>query len=191
MTASVIPLIGISDFVRRQTPESPHSHFEGDWEELAQWVEQAWPQRKISPHNDEVSLVPMPDHLIPRFSASLVKVTPETQLQAQFKPRMEGELPFIQISAIGAQKMPAKRVEIIVYSHEVLAQDGDAPESRQADHYIVSINAYLGESDEPMHPMTMARNLLGLKGGTKPPVPYTSEEFAQAILFWGSHTRIG
>jgi len=191
MSAPATPLIGVSDFVRRQTPESPHSHFDGDWQELVRLVEREWPQRKISPHNPEVSLVPMPADLLPRFYASLVQVTPETPLQAQFKPRVEGELPFIQISAPGAQKMPAKRVDIIVYSHDCLAKDGDAPEPRQADHYIVSINAATSEADEPMHPMTMTRNFLGLKGGTQPTVPYTAEEFAQAILFWSTHARMG
>jgi hypothetical protein len=190
MTSNPWPLIGVSDFVRRQTPESAHNHFAGSWEELAALVHHHWPQRRSSPHNPGVALVPMPVKWLDRFYTSLVKITPETPLKATFAPRAEGEAAFVQIAAPGYSKQPAKRVELVVYSHETLAQDGDAPEPRQADHYLVSINAYASEADEPMHPMTLARNFLGLKGGTQPLVPYSAEEFAQAIVYWSQHTRI-
>lgn len=190
MQPTCLPEIGVTDFARRQTPESHHNHFAGSWEELVELVNQAWETRKISPHNPGVSLVPMPPEVLRRFYTSLVQITPETPLKVTFAPRAAGEAPFVQISAPGYPKTPAKRAEIIVYSHEILAQDGDAPEPRQANHYIVSINAYASEADEPMHPMTMARNFLGLKGGTQPQVPYTAEEFAQAIIYWSQHTRI-
>jgi hypothetical protein len=185
------PLIGVSNFVRRQTLESRHNHFDGSWEELTALVTQHWAQRQPSPHNPGVSLVPMPQELLPRFFSSLVEITPDTPLQATFAPRAAGEDPFVQIVAPGYPKSPARRAEIIVYSHDILAADGDAPEPQQAEHYIVSINAYATEDEEPMHPMTMARNFLHMKGGTQPPVPYTAEEFARAIVFWSRHARIG
>jgi hypothetical protein len=97
----------------------------------------------------------------------------------------------IQVEAAGGEKMPARRAEVILYSHETLAQDGDAPATREADFYIISINAYTTEQAEPMSPMTMARNFLGLKGGTRPETPYTAQEFAESILYWSQHARIG
>lgn len=186
-----LPLVGVIDFARRQTPESKYNHFDGGWEELVSLVNDHWEHRRISPHNPDVSLVPMPASLLPRFFTSIVTITPDTPLKATFAPRAEGEAPFVQISAPGFAKGHAKRVEIIVYSHKILAADGDAPEPQTAEHYIVSINAYTSEDEEPIHPMTMARNLLGLKGGTQPPIPYTAEEFAQAIVYWGQHARLG
>src|SRR5262249_38220272 len=104
-------------------------------------------------------------------------------------PRVAGEAPFIQISSLGTAKSPARHVEIILYSHETLAADGDAPATREADYYIVSVNAYPTPEPSPMSPMTMARNFLGLKGGTRPEVPYTAEEFARSIMYWGQHTH--
>ena len=182
--------IGVSDFVRRQTPESPHNHFAGTWDELCQLVLEHWEQRRVSPHNPEVMLVPMPAELLPRFFTGIVEVTENTPLQASFAPRAEGEDPFIQVTAPGYSKMPARRVDIIAYSHEILAEDGDAPEPKQADYYIVSINAYATEADEPMNPMTMARNFLHLKGGTQPKTPYTAQEFAESIVYWSRRVRI-
>ncbi len=183
--------IGVLDFVKRQTPESPYNHFEGSWEELASIVAEQWEHRQVSPHNSQVMLVPIPQTLVHRFYTSIVPVTPDMTLKAEFSPRVVGEEPYIQVSAIGTSKQPAKRVEIICYSHEVLAKDGDAPPTREADYYIVSVNAYASGELEPMSPMTMARNFLNLKGGTQPEVPYTAEEFAQAIVYWSRHARIG
>jgi hypothetical protein len=183
--------IGLTDFVQRQTPHSKYNHFDGSWEELIQLATTHWVARKISPHNSGVALVPVPQEMLPRFYTSIVEVTAETPLKAEFSPRVEGEAPFIQVSAPGFPKSQAKRAEIILYSHETLDKDGDAPATREADFYIVSINAYASVDDEPMNPMTMARNFLGLKGGTRPEVPYSAEEFAQAIIYWSRHARIG
>ena len=183
--------IGVLDFVKRQTPDSPHGYFEGSWEELVGMVTEYWGHRRVSPHNSEVMLVPIPATLTHRFYSSLILVTADTTLKAEFTPRVPGEDAFIQVFAAGAPKQPAKRVEIVCYSHEVLAQDGDAPPTREADYYIVSINAYASDEPEPMSPMTMARNFLHLKGGTLPEVPYTAEEFARAIVYWSRHVRVG
>jgi hypothetical protein len=183
--------IGITDFVRRQTPNSKYNHFDGSWDELVQLVNKHWDIRQASPHNSGVMLVPVPEAYVGRFYTSIVEVTDTTPLQAEFAPRVTGEAPFIQISAPGFSKAPARRAEIILYSHETLAKDGDAPTTREADFYIVSINAYADPAVEPMHPMTMARNFLGLKGGTRPETPYTAEEFARSIVYWSCHARIG
>jgi hypothetical protein len=186
-----VALIGITDFVRRQTPESKYNHFEGSWDELVRLVERHWEERKTSPHNTGVVLVPMPESLVRRFYCSIVEVTPGMPLQAEFAPRVAGEYAFIQVSAPGVSKSPARRAEIILYSHGTLAQDGDAPPTCEAEWYVVSVNAYATPDDEPMNPMTMARNLLGLTGGTRPLVPYTAEEFAHAIIYWSHHVRAG
>ncbi len=181
--------LGITDFVRRQTPESKHSHFDGTWDELLEIVHAQWHRAEVSPHNTEVRLVPVPPELSHRFYTALVEVTPDTPLRARFEPRVPGEDPFIQVEAVGFPKAPARKAEIILYSHEVLARDGDAPPTREADFYVVSVNTYATDEPEPMSPMTMARNFLGLKGGTRPETPYTAEEFARAIVYWSRRVR--
>jgi hypothetical protein len=131
----------------------------------------------------------MPVDTLHRFFSSTVPVTETTALKARFVPRVPGEAPFIQIGSPGASKSPARHVEIILYAHDTLAVDGDAPPTREADYYIVSVNAYPSREPSPMSPMTMARNYLGLKGGTKPEVPYTAEDFARSIVYWSQHTH--
>jgi hypothetical protein len=153
-------------------------------------VRDNWDQGWVSPHNAGVRLVPIPSIYTHRFYCSIVEVTAEMPLKAYFEPRVQGEAPFVQLVAPGIPKAVAKRVDIVLYSHETLAQDGDAPVVREADYYIVAVNAYADDEEEPMSPMTMARNFLGLKGGTKPTHPYTAEEFAKAILYWSCHVRV-
>ena len=182
--------IGISEFVKRQTPQSKYNHFEGDWGTLVQLVENQWENRRVSPHNRGVLLVPIPEDKLHRFWSGIVPVREHSRLRAEFSPRMAGEAPFIQVEIVGGQKVQARRAEIILYSHETLEKDNDAPPTREADYYIISVNAYATTEDEPMSPMTMARNFLGLKGGTRPETPYSAEEFARSILYWSHHARL-
>lgn len=186
-----MPLIGVSDFVKRQTPASKYNHFEGSWNELVALTESWWAHQKTSPHHSGVLLIPVPPGQLHRFYTSIVPVTPESTLRAEFSPRVAGEAAFIQVEIVEGQKIPAQQAEIILYSHETLEQDGDAPPTREADYYIISVNAYASVAKEPISPMTMARNFLGLKGGTRPETPYTAEEFANAIVYWSQHARLG
>ncbi len=182
--------LGVLDFVKRQTEKSPYNYFDGTWSELVHMINEEWERCTVSPHNSSVLLFSVPKAFVSRFYTSLIPVDPELPLEAVFKARTSEESPFIQVTTPKGEKRRAQRVEIILYSHEVLEKDGDAPEVREADYYIVAINAYATEDPEPMRPMTMARNFLGLTGGTEPEVPYTAEEFARSIVFWSQHVRL-
>lgn len=171
--------VGVNAFIRRQTPESKFSHFAGTWEELVALVEQRFHFSKPG-YRDGVILVPVPPI---GFYTDVVEVTPETKLHATFEARANGEVPFIQVVAVGGEKLPALAVEIVVYRHNVLAEDGDA--STDCEWEIISINARPTEDPEPLTPMAMARNFLEqYLGGTK--ATYTAEEFAEAIVYWST-----
>lgn len=181
---------GLIDFVLRQTAQSPYDHFEGGWDELLALAETHWTKGAISPSNQGVWIVPIPDELAPRFFSSHILVDETTPLHAFFAPRAPGEAAYVQVVSPKGQKQPAQRVELIFYRHEILAADNDAPNPQTAEYYLVSINAYPTHAPEPMSPMTMARNFLHLTGGTQPSNPYTAEEFAQSILYWSNRVRV-
>ena len=73
--------------VKRQTPDSKFSHFEGTWDELAElawaFINDAKPG-----YREHVMLVPVPAD---RFMTSIVKVGPKTPLEATFVSRFDGE----------------------------------------------------------------------------------------------------
>lgn len=178
-------MFGISDFVRRQTPESRFSHFDGTWFELLDLVQAAWDRGNYHPgYRPGVFLVSVSPL---RFKSGVVDVTDTTQLVAKFDARRPTEAPFLHIEAIGGEKLPAKVVDIVVYAEEVLNENGEC--STGTDYEIVSINARATLYEEPLTPMAMARNFLGLPGGTA--AEYSAAQFAEAIIYWSTRTMRG
>ena len=173
--------IALNNFVRRQTPESGFSHFEGSEEELIQIVHENFANHRAG-YRDGVILVPVPAD---RFRTPIVLLNEDTRLHARFKARREGEQPCVDVTAEG-NKSQALVAEIVLYRNDVLRENSE--ESTDADWEIISINARSTAEQEPMTPMAMARNFLGLTGGTK--ATYTAEEFAQAIVYWSQRARI-
>jgi len=176
-----MPTIAISNFVRRQTPEAPYSHFEGTWDELlemvAEGVRGGWTKDGYKPG---VMLVSVPPE---RFRSGTVLVTPETPLRAIFQARREHEARYLSVRAQG-QKTQARVVFVVLYSHEVLGDEA----TTDCDWEIISINARETEAEEPMDPMTMARNFLVLPGGTKG--DFTAQQFAESIIYWSTRALV-
>jgi hypothetical protein len=171
--------IAISEFVRRQTPESRFAHFDGTEDELITLIKLNWHHLRDSGAGIAVR-VPSKG-----FWSSTVTVGEGTDLHVDFSPRRDGEESHLGIAANG-EKVPARLVDIILYHKDVLAQDGE--ELTGAEWEVISINAYPDDQIPPMHPITMARNFLHKEGGTK--VDYTPEEFANAIWYWSQHTNV-
>lgn len=192
--------IKCSEFVKRQTPESGFSHFNGTWKELEELIEYVflyYPKQVRAGYKDGVCLVDLYPHkdytnfytpnfpldAISKFYSAIVPLTEETKLVASYAPRQLGEKPFIRVAAHGT-KQRAKYASVVLYRADVLAADDDR--STDADWEIIAIKARTSEEEEPMDPYTMARNFLHLKGGTKG--DFTAEQFAQSIVYWNNHT---
>lgn len=163
-------MIVVNPFVKRQTPESPFSHFEGSWDDLVLMVDMAWKNRRPG-DRDGVWLVSVPPH---RFYTGLVRLREGDRLVGTFEPRQNGELPTKQIRALG-QKAPAKRVEIVLYSSELLAEDA----CRQGAWEIISINAQPDEIEAPITVGALMRNYFDETGGTKGDM--TQDEFVKQL----------
>lgn len=182
-------LIECSEFVKRQTPESGYSHFDGSWDELAEIASRYFHTglRKDG-YKKGVALIEVPisddfkKPLLTRFYSATVKVTDQTKLSVNFSPRQEGEDPFIRVCA-KAKKQKAAAAEIIIYHRDVLAEDDDR--STLAEWEVIAIKARASLKEEPMDPYTMARNFLHLKGGTKG--DFTAQQFAESIVYWNNH----
>jgi len=171
--------IGVNTFVLRQTPEAPYSHYEGTWESLVDLIRANFDRAKPG-YKPGVLLVPLPPE---GFWGSTIPVTSETELRAIFQARREGEAKYLSVRARGG-KARAGFVFVVLYSKEVLG--GEATTSEEWE--IVSINARETEEEEPMDPMTMARNFLELPGGTKG--DFTAEQFAKSIVYWSTRALI-
>lgn len=175
--------IAINDFCRRQTEESEFAHFEGEDHALLELINDNFNKGKQG-YREGVLLVPVP----PRgFHTSIIPVTKNNveAVESRFEERQKGEDPYLKHVFIGRAKSPAKSVEIVLYRHDVLAEDNS--NTTDAEWEVVSINANPTEESVPMHPVTMARNFLHKEGGTKG--EFSAEDFAKAIDFWASHAQ--
>lgn len=175
--------IGVGKFVLRQTADSRFSHFDGTWQDLERLVDYSFSNR-IPGYREGVVLVPVP---ATGFYSGIVEINGTTRLIAKFEARREGEAKHIVLTALG-EKMPAKSVEIVLYHRDVLLEEADA-QVGEYEWEIVSINAHATEGAEPMNPLAMARNMLGMAGGTK--ADYSAQQFAEAIVYWSQHAMRG
>jgi hypothetical protein len=177
--------VACGEFVKRQTKESGHSHFEGTWEELEGMVHTSMvkPQCVRPGYKDGVILVDLTSGYEHRkFYSAVVELDETTKLVASWACRRLDEAAFIRVAA-QAKKQLATHVTFVCYRADVLAENNER--ETDAEWEIVAIKARTSEEEEPMDPYTMARNFLHLKGGTKG--DFTAEQFAQSIVYWNNH----
>jgi hypothetical protein len=175
--------IGINAFVLRQTHGSKFSHFEGSAQQVANMAADFFHEAKQG-YRDGVMLVDVP---AAGYFSGVVELTTETELRATFSARREGEKLYKSVEALGAPKLAAKHVELVLYRRDVLLEDDDA--STECEWELISINARPTEEPEPLTPRAMARNFLEEKGGTK--ADYSAREFAESILYWSTRAMCG
>lgn len=189
-------LIGINEFVKRQTPESKFSHFDGTWEELADLTHQYYTLEVLScvreGYRKGVVLVRV---AIEKFYSSVVELKEGDTFTSIYAPRRVGEKPYIQSLYYG-NKSKAAMVEVVLYSHEVLLENNS--NSTDKPWEVVSINAFPDGTESPMPPETEARNILCLEGGTNPKLEDKTKEelveyirnMAKSIIYWNSHVCV-
>lgn len=152
------PTIAVSPFVRRQTPESRFSHFAGTWEDLLAMVEANF-DRAVPGYRSDVCLVPVDPK---GFFSGTVLLQDGDKFAGVYAPRQPGEQPRKQTGVVGGQKIPAKRVQIVLYAHAVLAENDE--QSCDADWEIISVNATPTDEDEPMPVGTLLHNHFHVAG---------------------------
>jgi len=164
--------VHVNSFVKRQTPESEFSHFEGPpgcedvWENLRVSIELMIEQdHGIEPgYRDGVILV----HVNPQhFFSGVVQLKEGDHLVGEFKARRPGESPRKSIGVVGAEKMPAKTAFVVLYASTVLAEGGDNElPAEEGNWEIISLNASPVEGEMPISPMVLLHNHFGSDGGT-------------------------
>jgi hypothetical protein len=175
-----VPTLAWSQFARgRHVPGGRHTWFDGTHDELLDLVRAHWPRRRPGAGRDtldEVVIVPVPPA---RFHGTTVEVGPRTRLHAFLDCRQPGEDPFVRVTAEG-EPAPPRHAGVVLYSAATLEQNDGARSSDAAWEVVCLLAGPV--ADEPMDPLTMARNFLEKPGGTF--APYTAQQFAEAIWYW-------
>ncbi len=172
--------LGWSEFaLGRHAPGKGHVWYEGTHAELIALVREAWECRQPGfgrTDLDQVVVVPVaPD----RFRSATVKVTAETPMRAVFQQRQPQEAGFIKVYASGTREK-VLHAAVVLYAAATL-EENDGVRSGDFDWEVVCLLAG-PVADEPMDPLTMARNMLEKPGGTY--CAYTAAQFAEAIWYW-------
>lgn len=172
--------IGWSEFARgRHQAGQGRSYFLGTEDELVALVVAQWDAREPGagrPDLEQVVVVPV---AADKFVCGTVALTDDMVVHAEVVRRQPHEDPHVRVTAEGEPE-PAKFAKVVLYSAATLLEN-DGNRSCDSDWEIVSIIASPIDN-EPMGPLTMARNMLGKPGGT--PVQYSAEAFAKSIYYW-------
>lgn len=185
-TITRIPAVAFNNFVRRQTAESPFSHWTITDDELIQRVISQLSNEQFTPgYRDGVVTVTINPH---GFFSSVTQLNEGDKLHGEFKARREGETPRIQMHAKGS-KMPAKSVEVVLYRHDVLGTDANT----DATWEIVSVNASPEQGEIPIHPDTFMHNHFGSDGGTATNLSDADfvAKLKKSFLYWKDKALVG
>lgn len=175
--------IAVSEFVKRQTPNSQFSHYDDCWNKLVFLVEAAWDKHQPG-YRDGVVLVPVPP---PRFLSAIAILEEGDELVGVFEARQDGEEPRKQ-TYVNKKKQQAKSCMIVLYHHDVLAENNE--QSCDADWEIISINASPFDEDVevPMAPSTILANHFQSSGGTATgwDAERLEAELKKSFKFWSN-----
>lgn len=178
--------LGWSEFARsRHQTGGKHTWFEGTEDELLCRVLDNWQHRKPGAGRldcEKVVVVPVEPG---GFVSSSVKVDEQSKLHAVFDRRQVQEDGFFRVTAEGLREK-AEFASVVLYSAETL-EENDGKRSGDYDWEVVCLIAG-PEQDEPMDPLTMARNMLEKPGGTY--CHYTAEQFAESVWYWSCRASV-
>ena len=176
-------IVGVNDFVRRQVKGSGKTYAKTmRFSEIAKHAEvQMLKNNFITGYRDGVRRVIAHKNILDDFVCPYVKIVKDTKLVSKMVKRSENEEPYIQIRALNGTPLSVGKVELILYKYDVLIENNENTTNK--DWELISINAIpKGLESLPMGPVTMMRNQLNLRGGTK--AMYSSEEWAKSVRFW-------
>lgn len=178
--------IHISNFVRRQTPESGFSHWTHSDEELINLVLENLQNAKQG-YREGVLLVPVDPK---GFYSGVIELLEGDKLVGEFVARQNGEEPRKTIYVVSnrhgetIEKSPAVNAYIVLYSHDVLAENKE--NDTDADYEIISVNSSITDEEAPIPVDALIANHFELSGGTS--TKMTDSEFVEmlrkSVIYW-------
>jgi hypothetical protein len=172
--------LGWSDFASgRHVPCGKHTWFEGTADELLDLVREGWPRRRPGAGRDGLDQVVVVPVKPAGFVSSTVKVNRHNTLHAIFDRRQAHEKGFTRVTAEGPRE-EVRFASVVLYAADTLLEN-EGKRSGDWDWEVVCLIAGPLEN-EPMDPLTMARNMLKKPGGTY--CEYSALEFAEAVWYW-------
>ena len=181
--------VGVNEFVKRQIKGSGKTFSKSmTFPDIAQHAEKQMEKNLYKTgYRKGVRIVQVSNSLVNDFICPFIKICQDTKFVAKFIRRQHFEEPYIQIRALNGTLLQAGKVELILYSHEVLKENNE--NSTNCGWELISINSIpKGLPNLPIGAVTMMRNQLNLPGGTK--AKYSSEEWANSVRFYQQYIAL-
>ena len=174
--------VGVSEFVKRQQPNSGKTYSSISFREIAKYAEIKINKNQYKDgYRDGVAIIEVEKKNTSKFICPYVKIDNSTILNAEVAKRRPNEKHYIRIKAQNGENLKTNKVELILYRADVLKETNE--NSTNDDWELISFHAIPeGIDNLPMGPTTMMRNQLQLPGGTKG--KYSSKEWAESVDFW-------
>ena len=174
--------VKVNSFVRRQVKSSGKTYSTLSFEEIAIYAEDQLKNNNYElGYREGVILVKVEVNIIKHFICPFTRLSDDTKLVATMTRRSPEEEPYIQIRALNGNAQITGNVNLILYHNDVLSET-DEQESTEGWELIAFHAIPEGITTMPMGPITMMRNQLQLKGGSKG--KYDSDEWAESVNFW-------
>lgn len=179
--------IGWSKFALEQNKDN--KKFKGKPKKLIDLVEKHWVAREPGQGRKDLTqvvVVPIYETKIhDLFGSSWAHINDAKRIVGKRVKRQPHEDAFIDVRGTG-KPLKVQFVKVVLYSRATLLEN-DGEVSGNFDWEIVAVLTGPWEN-EPMTPLTMARNFLKKTGGTF--APYTAKQFAESIYFWSQFIRV-
>ena len=175
--------VAVNSFVKRQTKKSGKTYCKSlPFEKIARHASKQFKKGFFKEgYRKGVVLVQVSKELIDDFVCPIIKIKKNTKLIAEYVKRRNNEEPYTRIRALNGKPIETENVDLILYHHDVLKETNEDETNKEWE--LISFHAIpKGFKKLPMGPITMMRNQLQLKGGTKG--NYSSEEWAKSVNFW-------
>ena len=158
-------MIVLNPFVLRQTLESQFSHWEFSNDELASRTKTAFKAGQVEEgYRPGVVLVQIDPEGV---YTGVCQLEAGDTLAGRFEARRDGEDPRRSVWKVGGKKLPAKRVDVVLYASSVLAEDNSQSIPPEEGNWeVVSVNARLTEGPEPLKAGTLMANHFHQKGSS-------------------------
>jgi len=185
-------MIVLNEFVRRQTKDSRFSHYGGDMEDVVTLTARAvYDGHTVPGFRDGVLKVSVDPT---NFFSGVVQLKEGDELTGSYTARRQGETPRKVTSATGRNKIPAKNVDIIIFSSKVLAENGDnSLPPDEGNWEVISINADPTEEPLPINPWVLLHNHFESDGGTDTRLSDTEfvETLRESFTAWKDKAMCG